>query len=77
MYDASVASEGLLRIGELSRRTGVKPDLLRAWERRYGLLEPDRSAGGFRLYAPAAVDRIAAMQEHLAGYLEGDLQVQE
>jgi|RhiMethySRZTD1v2_1073278.scaffolds.fasta_scaffold04117_18 MerR family transcriptional regulator, light-induced transcriptional regulator len=67
MYDASVASEGLLRIGELSRRTGVKPDLLRAWERRYGLLEPERSAGGFRLYAPAAVDRIAAMQEHLAG----------
>ena len=57
---------GLLRIGELSRRTGVKPDLLRAWERRYALLEPERSAGGFRLYAPSAVDRITAMQEQLA-----------
>jgi DNA-binding transcriptional MerR regulator len=67
MYDAkAMASEGLLRIGELSRRTGVKPDLLRAWERRYGLLEPERSAGGFRLYAPASVDRIEAMQEQLA-----------
>lgn len=67
MYDdLSMASEGLLRIGELSRRTGVKPDLLRAWERRYGLLEPERSAGGFRLYAPGAVDRITAMQEQLA-----------
>ena len=29
---------GLLRIGELSRRHGVSPDLLRVWERRYGLL---------------------------------------
>jgi DNA-binding transcriptional MerR regulator len=70
MYDeVRMASEGLLRIGELSRRTGVKPDLLRAWERRYGLLEPERSAGGFRLYAPGAIDRITAMQEHLAGGL--------
>src|SRR5215213_4723209 len=35
-----------LRIGELSRRTGVSPELLRAWERRYGLLEPERTEGG-------------------------------
>ena len=31
-----------LRIGELSRRVGVSPELLRAWERRYGLLHPAR-----------------------------------
>src|SRR3712207_8366526 len=42
-----VATEaGFLRIGELSRRTGVAPELLRAWERRYGLLRPTRSSGG-------------------------------
>lgn len=40
-----------MRIGELSRRTGVSPELLRAWEQRYGLLRPHRSAGGFRLYS--------------------------
>jgi MerR family transcriptional regulator, light-induced transcriptional regulator len=40
-----------MRIGELSRRTGVSPELLRAWERRYGLLQPSRSEGGFRLYS--------------------------
>jgi len=40
-----------MRIGELSRRTGVSPELLRAWEQRYGLLRPDRSRGGFRLYS--------------------------
>ena len=41
-----------LRIGELSRRTGVSPELLRAWERRYGLLDPARTGGGLRLYSP-------------------------
>jgi DNA-binding transcriptional MerR regulator len=59
-------TEGLLRIGELSRRTGVKPDLLRAWERRYGLLAPERTSGGFRLYPEAAVARVEAMRSHLA-----------
>ena len=48
MPDVS-AGVGHLRIGELSRRSGVSPELLRAWEQRYGLLRPLRSAGGFRL----------------------------
>jgi MerR family transcriptional regulator, light-induced transcriptional regulator len=43
--------EGYLRIGELARRTGTSPELLRAWEQRYGLLRPTRSEGGFRLYS--------------------------
>jgi MerR family transcriptional regulator, light-induced transcriptional regulator len=59
------AEPGFLRIGELSRRTGVAPELLRAWERRYGLLRPSRSSGGFRLYSPADEQRIALMREHL------------
>jgi DNA-binding transcriptional MerR regulator len=46
-----VDGTGTLRIGELARRTGTSPELLRAWERRYGLLEPARSEGGFRLYS--------------------------
>ena len=33
----------LLRIGELSRRTGIGADTLRAWERRYDLLRPQRA----------------------------------
>jgi DNA-binding transcriptional MerR regulator/methylmalonyl-CoA mutase cobalamin-binding subunit len=56
----------LLRIGELSRRSGVSPELLRAWERRYGLLRPTRSAGGLRLYTAADLDRVRVMQRHLA-----------
>jgi MerR family transcriptional regulator, light-induced transcriptional regulator len=51
-----------LRIGELSRRTGVAPDTLRAWERRYGLLNPERSEGGFRLYGREDEQRVRAMK---------------
>lgn len=47
-----------MRIGELSRRTGVSPELLRAWEQRYGLLRPERSQGGFRLYSEADEGRV-------------------
>ena len=57
--------EGYLRIGELSRRSGVSVELLRAWERRYGLLEPARSDGGFRLYSDDDVERVRTMQAHL------------
>jgi MerR family transcriptional regulator, light-induced transcriptional regulator len=56
----------LLRIGELSRRLGVTDHALRAWESRYGLLQPVRSAGGFRLYSAADEGRIRQMQAYLA-----------
>jgi len=55
-----------LRIGELSRRAGVSGHVLRAWERRYGLLQPVRSEGGFRLYTEADERRIRRMRKHLA-----------
>ena len=55
-----------LRIGELSRRVGANPAVLRAWERRYALLEPERSPKGYRLYSADDVRRAADMQAHLA-----------
>jgi MerR family transcriptional regulator, light-induced transcriptional regulator len=61
-----VSEPGYLRIGELARRTGASPELLRAWERRYGLLRPTRSQGGFRLYTAADEERIRRMKEYLA-----------
>ena len=42
-----------MRIGELATRTGVSVHVLRVWERRYGLLTPIRSTGGYRLYGPS------------------------
>ena len=58
-------ASAILRIGELSRRSGVSPELLRAWERRYGLLHPTRSAGGLRLYSLDDLQRVRLMQAHL------------
>jgi DNA-binding transcriptional MerR regulator len=56
----------VLRIGELSRRVGVSEYVLRAWESRYGLLRPVRSAGGYRLYSPDDQTRVARMKMHLS-----------
>jgi DNA-binding transcriptional MerR regulator len=63
---ATMTEIGLFRIGELSRRSGVSPELLRAWERRYDLLRPTRSPGGLRLYSARDLERVQAMQRHLA-----------
>jgi MerR family transcriptional regulator, light-induced transcriptional regulator len=59
------ADRGPVRIGELSRRVGVTPEVLRAWERRYGILSPTRTEGGFRLYGEGDERRIRRMLQHL------------
>jgi MerR family transcriptional regulator, light-induced transcriptional regulator len=61
----AVDVEHNLRIGELGRRVGVSPELLRAWERRYGLLNPARTQGGLRLYSAEDERRVRTMQVHL------------
>ena len=58
-----------LRIGELARRVGVTVDVLRAWERRYGVPTPSRTDGGFRLYSDADERRVRAMRSHMAAGL--------
>jgi DNA-binding transcriptional MerR regulator len=58
-----------VRIGELSRRVGVSAELLRAWERRYRLLQPARSSKGYRLYTGDDEQRVRSMREQLASGL--------
>jgi DNA-binding transcriptional MerR regulator len=65
LYSDPVSTTPNLRIGEVSRRTGVSIDLLRAWEKRYGVLSPGRSEGGFRLYSDDDVARVRTMQAYL------------
>jgi DNA-binding transcriptional MerR regulator len=60
-----MAETGRLRIGELSRRVGESPELLRAWETRYGLVKPDRTAGGLRLYSEQDERRVRVMRHHI------------
>jgi DNA-binding transcriptional MerR regulator len=50
-----------MRIGELSRRTGVSPRSLRYYEEQ-GLLASTRTAGGHREYSPLAVERVERIQ---------------
>lgn len=51
------------RIGVLASRVGVSETVLRAWETRYGLLRPARTAAGYRLYGPEDERRARAMVE--------------
>lgn len=46
----------------VAQRTGLTPATLRAWERRYGVVDPDRSGGGQRLYSDADVERLNRMR---------------
>jgi len=67
LYGSDVTDgEGYLRIGELARRTGTSPELLRAWEQRYHLLEPSRSSGGFRLYSDEDEARVLTVKRLIA-----------
>lgn len=56
---------GRWRIKEFAARTAVPEATLRAWERRYSLLSPERSSGGYRLYSEADERRVLAMQAHM------------
>lgn len=53
--------QGWLPIREVARQTGVNAVTLRAWERRYGLVVPQRTPKGHRLYSAAHVQRILAI----------------
>lgn len=67
LYGSGVSQEGAyLRIGELARRTGTSPELLRAWEQRYDLLHPSRSPGGFRLYSDEDLERVLRTRRLIA-----------
>jgi DNA-binding transcriptional MerR regulator/methylmalonyl-CoA mutase cobalamin-binding subunit len=49
-------------IKEASLRAGVSIPLLRAWERRYGIVRPVRTASGYRLYDEPSIELIRAMR---------------
>ena len=51
-----------MRIGELARRTGIEAGTLRAWERRFGLLQPTRTPGGQRQYSEVDVARVLTVR---------------
>ena len=62
MYDAQT----MYNIKQAAARAGVTVPVLRAWERRYGVVHPARTASGYRLFDDEAVDRIRTMRALIA-----------
>ncbi|EFQ65196.1 MULTISPECIES: MerR family transcriptional regulator [Pseudomonas] len=58
---AQALQDGWLPIREVARQTGVNAVTLRAWERRYGLVVPQRTPKGHRLFSAEHVQRIHAI----------------
>ncbi|TKF21654.1 MerR family transcriptional regulator [Vibrio genomosp. F6] len=56
----------LYAIREVSELTGVKPVTLRAWQRRYNLIKPQRTEKGHRLYTQGNIETIKSIQSWLA-----------
>ena len=52
------ASIGIYSINAVSEMTGIPPTTLRYWEKTYGLIVPNRTEGGHRLYSQDDVDRL-------------------
>jgi DNA-binding transcriptional MerR regulator len=58
----SGAHRGPLRIHVVAELTGVPEPTLRAWERRYGIPTPERTAAGYRLYGPHDLEQVREMR---------------
>jgi DNA-binding transcriptional MerR regulator/methylmalonyl-CoA mutase cobalamin-binding subunit len=51
----------------VSRLTGLSPDLIRAWEKRYGVVAPVRGSRGARLYSRDDIDHLRSLARAVAG----------
>ncbi len=56
-------SERSLSVKAVSRLSGLSPYILRAWERRYGVVEPGRSPTGRRVYSMAEVEKLSLLRK--------------
>ncbi|MGF1612919.1 MAG: MerR family transcriptional regulator [Gammaproteobacteria bacterium] len=52
----------MFHIGAVARMTGLSPDIIRAWERRYGVIEPTRTSTRHRLYSREDIGRLALIK---------------
>jgi MerR family transcriptional regulator, light-induced transcriptional regulator len=52
----------MYNIKQAALRAGVSVPVLRQWERRYGVIQPGRTASGYRTYDDAAIARVRAMR---------------
>jgi len=76
----SYSNNNPFTIHQMANLTGVKPVTLRAWERRYNLLHPERSEGRYRMYGQQDVDmirRVTALTDKGISISQAALMVQQ
>ena len=61
MSKCSFLTPASFSIQAAAERTGLSPHVIRAWERRYRAITPERSAGKHRLYSETEIERLALL----------------
>ena len=64
-YSSTMAAS--FSIQAVAERTGLTPHVIRAWERRYRAIEPERSAGKQRLYSEPEIERLLILSRAVRG----------
>jgi DNA-binding transcriptional MerR regulator len=63
LANAEPVSSSSYRIGIVARYVGVSTHALRAWERRYGTVDPRRTPGGSRVYDATEIERLKTLKQ--------------
>jgi DNA-binding transcriptional MerR regulator/methylmalonyl-CoA mutase cobalamin-binding subunit len=71
---SDATAETTYPLGAVSRLTGLSAEVLRAWERRYGAVQPPRTPGGTRRYRAKDLERLRLLKAAVdAGHRIGDV----
>lgn len=62
-----VSDDAIHPIGVAAERAGITPDVIRAWERRYGVVDPNRDEAGRRVYTSADIARLRLLARATEG----------
>jgi len=63
MKDDVLTSDGIYPMRVVARLTGLSPDAIRVWERRYGAIIPQRTSGGSRRFSAEDVRRLQLLRQ--------------
>jgi CheY-like chemotaxis protein len=66
----SLDEQPVYSIGAVERMVGIPAATIRNWEDRYGIVTPERSEGGHRLYSRAQVEQLRFVKRELARGLQ-------
>ena len=65
MKKTKLENDNLYSIGDVAERTGIKPYVLRYWEKEFPFLQPMKNKAGHRLYSKRDIFIVRSIQELL------------